>query len=203
MSPVRLRAGACAALALVLAACAAPRVKPLAADAALLAGQLARERALAARADWQLLGRLGISDGQDSGSGTLDWTQQGPRFRFSVHAPVTGKTWVLVGDAAHARLEGLREHAVEGNDAAALLQRELGWQVPLAELVDWVRGMRAPGPARIEFRSDGLPASLQQAGWTVEYPAYDESRDPPLPSKVFASKGHFKVRLAIRQWTLQ
>lgn len=202
MSPAPWRAGAGAVLALLLAACAAPRVRPVAADAALLARQVTREQALAAQADWQLRGRLGVSDGRDSGSGTLDWIQHGAEFRFSVHAPVTGKTWLLAGDTGHARLEGLREHAIEGRDAAALLERELGWRVPVAELVDWVRGLRAPGAAQIQFRSDGLPAVIEQAGWTVEYPDYDESRNPPLPRKVFASRGDYKVRLAIREWTL-
>lgn len=203
MTPIRfrLRAGVGVALALMLAACATPRLKPIAADATLLARQDSREHALAGRQDWGLQGRLGVSDGRDSGSGTLKWTQQGAQFRFSVHAPITGKTWVLAGDADHARLEGLREHPIDG-EAAVLLKRELGWQVPLAELTDWVRGMRAPGTAQIRFRGDGLPAVIEQSGWTVEYPAYDETRDPPLPSKVFATKGDFKVRLAIRQWTL-
>jgi outer membrane lipoprotein LolB len=63
--------------------------------------------------------------------------------------------------------------------------------------------MRAPGAARITFRDDGLPASIEQSGWKVEYLDYDESRDPPLPGKVFASQGSYKVRLAIREWALQ
>jgi outer membrane lipoprotein LolB len=192
--------GACM---LALGACATPRVRPVAADAALLAAQAAREQALAAHATWTLRGRLGVSDARDSGSGSLEWIQAGARFRFSVHAPVTGKTWVLAGDAQHAVLEGLRERPVEGGDAASLLERELGWRVPVAELADWARGLRAAGAARITFRADGLPAAIEQDGWTVEYLDWDESRDPPLPSKVFASKGDYKVRLAIREWALQ
>ncbi len=124
-------------------------------------------------------------------------------FRFSVHAPVTGKTWLLSGDAQHAMLEGLRDQPVEDASAAQLLERELGWHVPIAQLVEWVRGMRAPGAARITFRGDGLPASIEQAGWTVDYLDYDESQSPPLPRKVFARKGNYKVRLAIHAWTMR
>jgi outer membrane lipoprotein LolB len=188
---------------LLLAACAGQRIKPTAADATTLAAQSAREAALSAKHAWTLHGRLGVSDGHDSGSGSLEWSQQDSGFRFSVHAPVTGKTWVLSGDAGHASLEGLRERAVEGNDAADLLARELGWQVPVAELTYWARGMRAPGDARIEFRADGLPAQIDQRGWTVRYLDYDTSREPALPSKVFASKADYKVRLSIRDWTLE
>lgn len=203
---IRSRAGRLALLAglLVLGACAGPRVRPPPpADAAALARQAAREAALAERMHWTLHGRLGVADARDSGSGSLEWSQQGSRFRFSVHAPVTGKTWVLSGGGGHAVLEGLREHAVEGDDAAALLERELGWKVPLGELLYWARGLRAPGEARIEFRDDGLPAQIEQDGWQVRYLDYDTDRDPPLPNKVYASRGDYRVRLAIRDWSLQ
>ena len=177
---VRLRASALVACALVLAACATPRVKT---DDAMLARQGERERVLAGQPDWQLAGRLGVSNAKDAGSGSLTWKQDGDAFRFSVHAPVTGKTWVLAGNAHHVVLEGLREEPVEGDDAAALLDRELGWHVPVAQLTEWVRGARAKGDAKIEFRDDGLPAVIEQDGWTIEYPDYDNARQPPLPRR--------------------
>ena len=196
----RIRSVAICTMLVLLAGCVAPRVKP---DADLLARQGAREQALTAQHDWQLSGRLGVSSGKDSGSGSLQWQQDGERFRFSVHAPVTGKTWVMSGDSHHAVLEGLRDRPVEGGDAADLLARELGWHVPVAELTDWVRGARAApsqGQARIEFRSDGLPAVIEQDGWKIEYPDYDSAHQPPLPRKIFASRGDYRVRVSVSEW---
>lgn len=203
MSGSRARLAALASLALLLAACAGQRVQPLRPDAQSLQQQAVREKTLRARPDWSMRGRLGVSDGHDSGSGSLEWSQQADRFRFSVHAPVTGKTWVLSGDHTRAALEGLRAQPIEDASASALLDRELGWHVPVADLVDWVRGVRAPGAADIRFRPDGLPAQIEQDGWKVEYVDYDTRHSPPLPSKVFASKGNYTVRLAIRAWTLE
>ncbi len=194
---MRARACALVVFALVLGACAAPRVKP---DDALLARQSERERMLASQPEWQLAGRLGVSNAKDAGSGSLQWKQDGDAFRFSVHAPVTGKTWVLAGDARRVVLEGLRDRPVEGTDAAALLDRELGWQVPVAQLTQWVRAARAKGDAQIEFRNDGLPAVIRQDGWTIEYPDYDQTHQPALPRKIFASRGDSRVRLSISEW---
>ncbi|MBN8728868.1 MAG: outer membrane lipoprotein LolB [Xanthomonadales bacterium] len=191
------------AVALLLAACAGQRPRPVAADAASLERQAAREGVLRAQgSDWRIEARLAVSDGGNSGSGSLDWIQQGEDFRFTVHAPVTGKTWVLSGGPGHAVLQGLASVPIEGAGASQLLERELGWHVPLPELVDWVRAMRAPGPAVIEFRPDGLPGRIEQAGWRVEYRDYAMEFDPPLPSRVFATRGEYSVRLAIRAWTL-
>lgn len=201
MSARILRVIAAFALPLALAACAGSRTKPaVPTDAELLARQAARERILGERPDWSLRGRLGVADGRDSGSGSLEWEQRGAAYRFSVHAPLTGKTWTLSGDAGRARLEGLREQALEAADAATLLERELGWHVPVAQLTYWVRGLRAAPEARIAFRDDGLPAEIDEDGWKVQYLDYDARREPPLPSKVFATRGDYKVRLAIRDW---
>lgn len=188
---------------LLLSGCAVQRVKPLPADAALLAVQEAREQALAAHPDWSLRGRLAVSDGHDSGSGSLEWIQDGASFRFSVHAPVTGKTWVLSGMPGHVVLEGLREQPLEGDGAGPLLEQAVGWNVPVAELGDWVLGRRAAGAAQIQFRADGLPARIEQSGWTVDYLDYDKSVEPPMPRRIFASRGPYKVRLAVREWTLR
>lgn len=189
-----------AALCVVLAACVGtPTRRPVASEQDL-AAQALREQVLAARRHWSLEGRLGVADAHDSGSGSLRWEQDGGAYRFTVHAPVTGKTWVLAGDAEGAHLEGVREGVVDGPDAATLLRREVGWQVPFAQLVDWARGMRAAGTARIEFDAQGRPAQIEQDGWTVRYGDYDEALDPPLPRRIFASRGDLKVRLAVRKW---
>ncbi len=187
-------------LLLLLSACAAPRLKP---TATLLGAQDMREADLARHDHWTIEGRLGVSDGNDGGSGSIEWLQDGGSFRLSLHAPVTGKTWVLHGDRDHAVLEGLRPHPVEGSSAANLLARELNWQFPVAQLDYWVRGMRAPGQARVVFRADGLPAQIEQDGWTVEYLDYASDVDPPLPNRIFARNGNKHVRLAIRNWTLR
>ena len=193
----RLAATALVIILLVSTACAPQRLRP---DAAGFDAQDRREALLAPMSNWQLVGRLGVSDGRDSGSGSLTWTQKGETYRFELHAPVTGKTWLLTGDASHAKLQGLRETSVEGNDAASLLRRELDWRVPVAELAWWARGMRAPGEAELSLRPDGLPARIVQAGWRVDFLDYDETQQPPLPRKLFAESGNYKVRLAIQRW---
>lgn len=196
---MRMRSRGCGLIVLfvLVAGCAAPRLRP---DAATLMVHEQRERAIAAQPAWGLNGRLAVAGPDEGGSGSLTWTQDGANYRFSLNAPVTGKTWILSGDAQRAQLEGLRAQPVLGADAATLLERELGWQVPVDELAAWVRGVRAPGRADLLFRADGLPAELVQAGWKVQYLDYDLSQEPPLPRRIFASRGEYKVRLVVQRW---
>ena len=192
-----LRLGALA-LCVALAACAPLRTRETPVNAQ---AQAAREQTLAAQPNWSLTARIAVSNGQDGGSGELEWSQHGDTYTFTVHAPVTGKTWKLSGDGRSATLEGVDPAPDRGDDATRLLHDRLGWDVPLKELDAWVRGMRAVGSnADVTYDEHNLPAVLQQAGWKVEYRDWFDQRTPPLPRKVFASRGTAHVKVAISDW---
>ena len=198
---LRLRALA-VALPLLLAACV-PAVR-MKGDAGLLNAQLAREQTLAHADHWVLQGRLGVSDGKDGGSGSFSWTQNGDKYEFVLRAPITGKSFRLSGDPAGALLEGLDRGPLRGPDAEALMREALGWEVPLRDLRAWVLGLRADsGPAELSFGVDRLPSLLQQDGWAVDYREWDATRKPPLPTKVYAERPPYKVKLSIESWQFQ
>lgn len=187
-------------IAAALAACAPVRVKE---SAETNSAQSAREAKLASMKSWTLTARIGVSDGKDGGSGELVWKQNGDNFDFTVHAPVTGKTWKLSGDASHATLEGVDPQPDTGRSPDRLLKDRLGWDVPLAQLSDWVRGLRAKGsPPNTTYDAQNLPAVIEQDGWKVEYRDWFTERNPPLPKKVFATRGNSRVRVSIEDWSI-
>jgi outer membrane lipoprotein LolB len=196
---------ACAAFApLLLAACAPSQLVRNKGDAAALAQQAAREHLLANADHWTLQGKLGVSNGQDAGSGGFTWTQDGDHYEFIFRTPISGKSYRLTGGPDGAELDGIEGGPLRGPDAEALMRRALHWEVPLGELRAWVLGLRAQGAtADLSFGADRLPSELLQDGWTVSYPAWDTTRQPPLPTKVFAEKQPYKVRLAIQSWDMQ
>ena len=191
-----------AVLPLLLVACVPRQAVRIKGDAALLGQQQARERRLAGADHWTLQGRLGVSDGHNGGSGSLTWTQDGDRYDFVLRGPaLSGVSFHLSGGPDGAVLDGLHGGPLRGPDAEALMRRALGWDVPLRDLRAWVLGLRADsGPAVLRFGENRLPSLLQQDGWAVDYRAWDTSRQPPLPSTVFAAKPPYKVRLSVESW---
>ncbi|HSE12558.1 MAG TPA: lipoprotein insertase outer membrane protein LolB [Rudaea sp.] len=183
----------------VLAACAPVRVRE---TPATTASQNAREAALGPRTHWRIDAHISVSDGRDGGSGDLTWEQDGGHYVFTVRAPVTGKTWRLSGDARQAQLVGVEPQPVYGADPQRLLHERTGWDVPLAALGSWVRGMRAPGPvADLQYDAQNLPAVLEQDGWKIEYRDWFADSQPAMPRKLFASRGSARVRMAIEHWS--
>ena len=207
MPRATLRFGA-ALLALALAACAPVRPRTHASDAAAEAAQQAREAALAPRDHWTLQAHIGVTTERDSGSGDLEWRQDGAAYSFVVRAPITGKTWKLAGDADGVTLEGVGPRVQSDADVQRLLREQIGWDVPLASLRAWVFGLRAATPAaQTSYDERELPALIGQGGWTVEYRDWfgtNEVAGSPLalPKRVFATHGATRVKLAIYDWSL-
>ena len=83
-----------------------------------------------------------------------------------------------------------------------LLEREIGWSVPLQGLRYWVVGAPAPGgPApKLEFDGHGRLARLQQAGWTVVYERYDGIDDLKLPERIRFSSESVDATVVVRRW---
>lgn len=192
-----LRCLVLAGVLLTLAACTrAPTRTPGAAD---LVAQEQREAELADERRWSLSGRIAVSDDGDGGSGRIDWRQDGERFRIEIRAPVSRRTWRLVGEPGDVVLEGLDGGPRRGTSAEALLQSEVGWTVPIVDMIAWMRGARGNGSAELTLDAEGRPAQLVQSGWRVDYREWFDG-DPALPRKVFAARAEQRVRLVVERW---
>lgn len=160
-----------------------------------------RESALFERTHFSLNGRIAVSNGKDGGSGRFFWEQRGPAFTLRFVAPVGAQNWRIESQPGQALLIESSGAVRVAATADELLQRELGWRVPSRSLRYWILGMRAPeSEATAGFDPDGNLASLNQAGWRIDYLRFDQSQQPSLPTKLFARSGDNEVRISIRAW---
>lgn len=187
----------------LLSGCGVSPQRPTLPDAMATAAQAEREALLAQYPQWTFTGRIAVSDGRDGGSGQIQWIQDGLHFQITLSAPVTGRSWRLSGEPGFARLEGLEQGPYEGRDAEQLLREHLGWNVPMADLAAWARGLRADPTGRIEFQPSGLPSLIEQHGWRIEYRQFDPVEGGlAMPQRVFASHDQHRIRLQVKAWEL-
>lgn len=182
---------------MLLAGCAQPptRLSP----APLAVTQAEREAGLSSVAAWSFEGRLAISQAGQGGNARVQWHQQGQDFDIRLSAPITGQSWRLRRQDGLATLDGMEGGARQGDDAERLLLEATGWQIPVGAMASWVRGARAAGPSDLSYDPSGLPATLVQDGWAVEFRGWTASA-MPLPQKLFARKAQASVRLVIERW---
>lgn len=195
--------------ALLLSACATQGVQrgvapvdPVAAEQQ----QAGREQRLRPATQWGFSGRVAISNGRNGGSGRIDWRRDGDALQISLSAPVTRQSWQLFAEPGGARIEGLEGGTRHGPDAATLLREATGWEIPVARLDDWLRGLRAGGlpVAALEWGEHGLLRQLQQDGWRIDYrwPETLPAGGLPMPVRIDAVNGEAKVKLLVDQWQM-
>lgn len=161
----------------------------------------ARESALFEQQDFQLQGRLGVSNGKDAGSGQFQWIQTGDQFDFSLRVTLTGDRVRLAGRPGRVTLTDAEGRQQTGFDAEQLLLERTGWRVPVAQLAYWIRAMRAPGAlAEPGYTRDGQLHSLRQSGWSIGYRSWTRDRTPALPIRLEARSGEHAVKVVVRQW---
>lgn len=190
-------------MCVALSGCVAPRTRDaLPADPVQARANDARRSTLA---EWSLSGRIAVSTANRGGSGRIDWQQQAGGYMISLSAPVTRQSWQLSGDDHGARLEGIAGGPREDADVEQLLLSATGWNIPVRALQDWVRGVPAPkqefGPEK-QVYSGGLPASLEQAGWSIDFQEWHPAGPdrPQLPRRIVARSGDASVKLVIDEW---
>ncbi|HJS34592.1 MAG TPA: lipoprotein insertase outer membrane protein LolB [Pseudoxanthomonas sp.] len=201
--------------ALSMAGCAtrgttvdSPVLRDPAALAAAQAAQATRTAWLASQSDWSFAGRVAVNANGKGGSGRIDWQQTGSSYLVALSAPVTRQSWRLSGDlrTGAARLEGLEGGPRDGAEAGDLLRAATGWDIPVASMVHWARGVADPAaPAEgMEYGADGRPRTLMQHGWRVDYldwlPA--EGAQPAMPRRMEARRQDATVKVAVDQWHL-
>jgi outer membrane lipoprotein LolB len=152
---------------------------------------------------WALQGRLAVSDSADGGSGDLSWRQRPDSSRLDFHGALGRGAWRLQAGEAGAEIEFADGRSYRAASIDELVRGQVGWQVPVAALAWWVRGLAAPGEVeRSVLDENGVLTLLQQDGWSVEYGRYSTVGGELMPLKLTARQQDRTVKLAIRKWEL-
>lgn len=151
---------------------------------------------------WQLHGRLAMQRGDTGFSGNLDWQQQRGAYELRVTAPLNGGIFALSGDHQRVSLLTPKGEVYQAISAEHLMQRHLGWTIPVSGAQYWVRGVPAPSTPASQpvFDQQGRWTDFAQQGWRVSVLDYFDELQPALPRKLFFSRDDLKVRIVIKRW---
>jgi len=173
-------------------------------------GEQEQERLFQAKSDqllvfssWSLEGRLAVSNETDGGSGQFRWKKSDSEILMDFHGALGRGAWKLEANAQGAELVLADGTIYRAGSIDHLIRQQVGWEIPVENLSWWVRGLAAPGKFRSRVVDDeGNISLLLQDGWSIEYDRYRVFDDINLPVKLTAHKGDWKVKLAIRNWSL-
>ena len=156
---------------------------------------------------WQATGAFSIQQAnQKPVIATYDWHQANQGYRIEIvssldlyrvnthavrHSITVWKNGTLV---SHAKTPEV------------LMEKAMGWSLPLHELQNWIKGLPAPkkeGAFEAQYDSFGHLILLQQAGWTLQYAAYKKEEDgADLPQRILLTRPGISAKIVVRDWML-
>ncbi len=185
----------------MLGACSGVSVKP--GQVANIEAYQQRASQLAGFDEWSLAGKISLDDGDQGGSGRLNWSKRFDTTELDFYAALGRGAWNLKVGPDYAVLTEANGEALSASSVNALIQQRMGWPVPVEALQWWVRGLTAPGLIQEQtIDSKGLLIHLEQFGWSVDFSRYDVSPGIAMPKRLNATMEDYRVKLAVSQWQL-
>ena len=156
--------------------------------------------ALMALEHWQVSGKVGLRQNGTGNSARLDWQQSGAAYTISLNGPLGLGAIRIEGDADGVTVTN-KEGTHQAASPEALIERLSGWQIPVSELVYWVRGLPAPElPVLATEMAHGRLQRLSQAGWQIEYREYQWADGLLLPAKIVLERPQTRLTLLLKHW---
>lgn len=153
---------------------------------------------------WSINGRISLSRGDKGWHAGLNWENRADHYRLQVTGPLGQGGLQLTGDANGVTLVDSEARVYKAHDVDVLLAEVTGWDLPVAGMQYWVRGLSAPDSAvRVTLDAHGRLQQLVQSGWVITYQRYQTIAGNDWPAKLKLVHDDLAVRLVIDRWQLE
>lgn len=151
---------------------------------------------------WDIRGKIAVKTDRKGWNASFNWLQKQDNYFLSFFGPLGANRISLEGNRSYAMLQTGNQN-FEASNAEVLLQRRLGWYLPVNNIYYWVRGLPAPGPChKILRNSEHETLFIEQQGWRVTYSAYQMINGHQLPTLIELENPKLFIRIAIYRWDL-
>ena len=158
--------------------------------------------------NWQAVGKIAVKVPKDGGSANLKWLQTGEAYQIELNGPFGSGKVTIEGLPTSVTLSEAGQPPQTAKTAEELIRKNSGWNIPVAQLAFWVRGLPDPKTKVTHFtpNAQGLIGELEQLGWKVSYGDYlnvnTSANSIPMPGRIVAEYKDVRLTLVVREWSL-
>ena len=152
---------------------------------------------------WQLNGAIAIKTPRQGQTASIVWQQyQAQHYQIDLFGPLGVGHLILKGNTGQVTLN-TNGQQYQSATAEELMQKILGWHVPVSNLYFWIRGLPAPHlKSHLSFDMYHHLAILRQQGWQIHYRQYTAINGIDLPSKLILQQQNMIIKFIISHWQL-
>ncbi len=156
---------------------------------------------------WQVQGAFSMRPkNQKSTIASYSWQQTGAKnFHLKIYSPFLADGLTIIGTAKQVALYQSNKAPLIAKTANQLLLNSTGWNLPIANLYYWIRGIAAPNKKNLrqqKFDRYGHLTTLQQNNWHVVFSAYQTISGIDLPRILTLTQKNLEIKIVIKQWQL-
>ncbi|CAM4457757.1 MAG: Outer-membrane lipoprotein LolB [Legionellaceae bacterium] len=154
---------------------------------------------------WHLQGAVALRTVHKAWSVSFVWQQQSPNYTLHLFGPLGLQQMELIGSSSQVALSTSSKPMLVAKNADELLYRELGWHLPVNQLLYWIKGIPVPNKRAIcQWDTLHRLSNLKQDHWEIKYNEYTNIQGMDLPIKLILINPQYQlqVKLIIRQWQL-
>ncbi|HSW68732.1 MAG TPA: lipoprotein insertase outer membrane protein LolB [Gammaproteobacteria bacterium] len=153
---------------------------------------------------WDLKGLIAIRNAKDAWSANWQWTQNPKDYTINLVGPLGSQSIQLTGSPHSVQLETSDGKKFQSDSPESLLEKQLGWRLPVSSLYYWIRGLPVPSlPAEKQFDSANRLTVLVQQGWRIEYLRYSTVNQIDLPGKMVLNNALLNVKIIVNEWKIK
>ena len=153
---------------------------------------------------WNIKGRAAIQNKYNSGTFVLHWNQHDTDFELRFISSFRQGTYLLKGSETEVTMHTPKMEVLTAITPEKLIRDELGWDVNLAGLKYWIRGIPEPNSKYSQLLLDekGRLQDMKQSGFTISILRYTDKKNISLPEKLFIKSKDIELRLVIQNWEI-
>lgn len=154
--------------------------------------------------NYQVRGKLGYKDEKQRQSLNFLWKQNAQSSQL-ILTTFLGQTVLKMDIDDHGAKVVTRDDKTYHHSSAAQLVYQLtGLNIPFSNLSDWLKGLPTNADnftLTPEQTVAQLFKSINSEQWQLNYQAYEQAEQLPLPNKMQLSQGSTSLKIVISNWT--
>ena len=162
-----------------------------------------QQQALRAVDRWDIQARAAVKLEGEAYNIGIHWKQEAKALNMLLQAPF-GQGVIRIESETNGsyRLDLPDGQLLRDFSPEKLLERVIGWSLPVSGLIYWIRGLPAPD-GEFTYRTDdqGRLRNLRQNDWLIEYvDHFEASGSAYLPLRLKLEYDQIAIKLVIERW---
>ena len=163
--------------------------------------QSKRAQDLTAIKQWSIQGAFSITSPSDQEIANYTWELKDQKhFTIMISSTLNLYQLNITQSGTVVTLVKDQKQPLIADNIETLMQKTLGYALPVDNLYYWIRGLAAPGQHQAVYNDYGLLTQLQQNGWSITFLNYKHHQQVDLPQLIRLQGHDLKVKLVIKHW---